>query len=58
MTEPTIDRATFEALQEAAGADFVQEIVGTLLTEAPIMPTICQCAGRERCRSLSPPRIR
>jgi histidine phosphotransfer protein HptB len=37
MTEPTIDRATFEALQEAAGADFVQELVGTFLTEAPIM---------------------
>jgi HPt (histidine-containing phosphotransfer) domain-containing protein len=37
MTDPTIDRATFEALQEAAGADFVQELVGTFLTEAPIM---------------------
>jgi len=37
MTEPTIDDATFQALQEAAGADFVKELVETFLTEAPIM---------------------
>ena len=37
MTEPTIDIPTFTELQEAAGADFVAELVGTFLEEAPIM---------------------
>jgi len=37
MTQATIDLATFEALKEAAGADFVQELVGTFLDEAPTM---------------------
>ncbi len=37
MTEPTIDRATFEALKESAGSDFVRELVDTFLTEAPVM---------------------
>ena len=37
MTQATIDLATFEALQEAAGSDFVQELVDTFLQEAPSM---------------------
>jgi HPt (histidine-containing phosphotransfer) domain-containing protein len=37
MTQATIDLATFEALKEAAGADFVLELVGTFLVEAPAM---------------------
>jgi histidine phosphotransfer protein HptB len=37
MTEATIDPATFQALKEAAGADFVLELVGTFLAEAPAM---------------------
>ena len=37
MTEPTIDPATFEALKEMTGADFVVELVDTFLAEAPVM---------------------
>jgi HPt (histidine-containing phosphotransfer) domain-containing protein len=37
MTQATIDVATFQALKEAAGADFVLELVGTFLVEAPAM---------------------
>jgi HPt (histidine-containing phosphotransfer) domain-containing protein len=37
MTEPTIDLPTFTELQEAAGAAFVTELVGTFLEEAPTM---------------------
>ena len=37
MTEPTIDRPTFEALKANAGADFVLELVDTFLIEAPAM---------------------
>jgi histidine phosphotransfer protein HptB len=36
MTD-TIDSATFKALQETAGADFVGDLVGTFLEEAPGM---------------------
>ena len=39
MTEPTIDPAVFKELQDAAGADFVVELVGTFLEEAPAMLT-------------------
>jgi HPt (histidine-containing phosphotransfer) domain-containing protein len=34
---PTIDRATFEALEQTTGADFVRELVDTFLQEAPAM---------------------
>jgi HPt (histidine-containing phosphotransfer) domain-containing protein len=34
---PTIDPATFAELQDAAGADFVVELVNTFLEEAPGM---------------------
>ena len=34
---PAIDRSTFSELQETAGADFVAELVGTFLDEAPRM---------------------
>ena len=37
MTTPTIDLATFEALQQTAGTEFVGELVDTFLTEAPMM---------------------
>ena len=38
MTQPTIDPAVFAALQEAAGADFVRDLVATFLDdEAPAM---------------------
>ncbi|MGJ7509680.1 Hpt domain-containing protein [Variovorax sp. GT1P44] len=36
-SQATIDRATFAELQEAAGADFVKELVQTFLEEAPLM---------------------
>ena len=37
MTAPAIDMLTFTELQETAGADFVAELVGTFLEEAPRM---------------------
>ena len=37
MSEPVIDLPTFTALQEAAGAEFVIELVDTFLEEAPVM---------------------
>ena len=37
MPEPTINPATFAELQEAAGAEFVVELVDTFLEEAPTM---------------------
>jgi HPt (histidine-containing phosphotransfer) domain-containing protein len=37
MSDATIDPATFAELQDAAGADFVKELVQTFLEEAPVM---------------------
>jgi len=37
MAEPTIDAATYAELESAAGAEFVAELVGTFLEEAPRM---------------------
>ena len=37
MAQPTIDPATFEELEETAGAEFVGELVDTFLVEAPAM---------------------
>jgi HPt (histidine-containing phosphotransfer) domain-containing protein len=37
MTEPTIDRATFDELKDTAGAEFVSELVDTFLVEGPAM---------------------
>ena len=37
MSESLIDLPTFTALQEAAGAEFVVELVDTFLEEAPTM---------------------
>jgi HPt (histidine-containing phosphotransfer) domain-containing protein len=37
MVEETIDRAAFASLQETAGTEFVRELVGTFLDEAPRM---------------------
>ena len=37
MTLGAIDLATYRELQDTAGADFVAELVGTFLEEAPAM---------------------
>ena len=37
MSEPVIDESTFRELQDAAGAEFVAELVATFLEEAPGM---------------------
>ncbi|MBT2325570.1 Hpt domain-containing protein [Variovorax paradoxus] len=37
MGDAIIDGATFAELQDAAGADFVRELVQTFLEEAPLM---------------------
>ena len=37
MSEPVIDMTVFTELQEAAGAEFVAELVATFLEEAPPM---------------------
>ncbi|MDM0103542.1 Hpt domain-containing protein [Variovorax sp. J22R24] len=37
MSNSTVDLATFSELQDAAGADFVKELVQTFLEEAPAM---------------------
>ncbi len=37
MPESVIDATTFSELQDAAGAEFVGELIGTFLEEAPIM---------------------
>ncbi len=37
MSAPTIDHATFDALEQTTGADFARELVGTFLQEAPAM---------------------
>src|SRR2546426_10966009 len=37
MTQPTIDRATFDELKETAGAEFTLDLVDTFLVEAPTM---------------------
>jgi histidine phosphotransfer protein HptB len=37
MSDPVIDAATFAELQDAAGADFVGELVSTFFEEAPQM---------------------
>jgi HPt (histidine-containing phosphotransfer) domain-containing protein len=37
LTSATIDTATFRSLQDTAGAEFVTELVGTYLEEAPQM---------------------
>ena len=37
MTQSAIDLDTYRELQDTAGADFVAELVGTFLEEAPAM---------------------
>jgi HPt (histidine-containing phosphotransfer) domain-containing protein len=37
MTDALIDRATLAELEHTAGPEFVRELVGTLLVEAPLM---------------------
>jgi HPt (histidine-containing phosphotransfer) domain-containing protein len=37
MSEPVIDPVIFAELQEAAGSEFVTELVGTFFEEAPAM---------------------
>ena len=48
MTPPTIDTATFDELKTTAGADFVRELVDTLLVEAPLMLDEMRTALGER----------
>ena len=45
MTEPVIDMSVFADLQEAAGAEFVAELVGTFLEEAP--PMLAELRGAQ-----------
>ncbi|MGI9024885.1 MAG: Hpt domain-containing protein [Burkholderiaceae bacterium] len=37
MNEPTIDPTVFAELQQAAGAEFISELIDTFLEEAPTM---------------------
>ena len=37
MSDPTIDRATFDALKDTTGAEFVVELVAAFVDEAPAM---------------------
>ena len=37
MAEPTIDLVAFAELQQAAGAEFISELIDTFLEEAPTM---------------------
>ncbi len=37
MSDPTIDIAVFEELQDSAGEDFAKELIGTFLEDAPTM---------------------
>ena len=37
MSESVIDRATFDGLQQAVGADYVPELVNAFLEEAPTL---------------------
>ncbi len=48
MAESSIERAVFTELQEAAGADFVVELVDTFLEEAPLMLAELRCASADR----------
>ena len=48
MAEASIDRAVFTELQEAAGADFVVELVHTFLEEAPLMLAELRAASAQR----------
>jgi len=47
MSDNPIDAATFAELQDTAGADFVGELVGTFLEEAPQMLTELRAAIAE-----------
>ena len=48
MTQDTIDAHTFKALQDAAGADFVVDLVGTFIEEAPAMMAELEAALADR----------
>ena len=39
MNEPVLDLAVYQELQDAAGADFVVELLGTFFEEAPALLT-------------------
>ena len=46
MSESLIDQSVFDALRETAGHDFADELVNTLLEEAPgMMPDLKTAAG-------------
>jgi HPt (histidine-containing phosphotransfer) domain-containing protein len=48
MSAPAVNVATFRALQESAGADFVAELVDAFLEEAPRMLDALTVAQRDR----------
>ena len=48
MNEPAVDPATFRALQESAGAEFVAELVDTFLQEGPRMQDELRAAQAAR----------
>ena len=56
MTQPAIDQATFEELQQTAGAEFVRELVDTFLAEAPLMLASLDRALAARDADRFPPR--
>ena len=47
MSHDPIDAATFAELQDAAGAEFVGELIGTFLEEAPQMLVELHAAAAE-----------
>ena len=48
MADPTIDLVAFAELQQAAGAEFISELVDTFLEEAPRMLADLRDAYRQR----------
>lgn len=48
MTQPAIDQATFDELQQTAGDEFIRELVDTFLAEAPLMLASLDHALAER----------
>ncbi len=47
MNDDAIDAATFAELQDSAGAEFVSELIGTFLEEAPQMLAELRAARAE-----------
>ena len=56
MADTVIDAATFAELQDTAGAEFVAELVGTFLEEAPQMLAELRSAQAAASADRLPPR--